>query len=462
MSDDAHHALSMVNGLADVQVYQSTGRLDAALHLKEIDMNAQSAMGSFCCVLALSSMASPPCHAGSYPAPIEYKQTMVKVLQESDVQGWPAGLTTTPRYPEFIAVSADGSKVAFTVKLNFYADRRLYVMNGDGSGLRDLSSKLPSGVSPGTLQLNDDGSRLFFWDYPNGNIYYVETAAPYNLYPAYKPDAFWLGSKRSYGLNGAGTVIYLKHFWNVGTQSHYGLVSTVVGTNVLNPVVDVLSLTPRKTVDYDLQFLDAARTGDRLLLTYYPDYWHDSREVMWKSSPLQPIPDEWHNMIWDSASTPLQHAHITSADGSKALYNFQNTGGIAELHLLDLDTGVKTLLIQLADGLDTLWFPALSPDGTVARWSSGGYNMTRRILATGDMRDTFSYHFPESGTVGASSLTDITADNRHYYMGSEPASVSYIHRVDMAPAATAPAPDIVSISFGQPQLFFGSTAPIPV
>ena len=426
-------------------------------------MSARAVLGSFCGVMALFSLAAGPAAAATYPAAIEYKQTMVKVLQEGDVQGWPAGLTTTPRYPDFIAVSADGSKVGFSIKLNFYADRRLYVMNGDGTGLTDLTSKLPAGVSAGTLQLNDDGSRLFFWDYANGNIYYLDTAAPYGLHPAYKPDAFWLGSKRSYGLNRAGTVLYLKHFWNVGTQSHYGLVSTVVGSQALTPAVDILSLTPKHTVDYDLQFLDAARTGEqRLLLTYYPDYWHDSREVMWKTSPLQPIPDEWHNNIWDSASTTLQYAHIMSADGSRALYNFQNTGGRPELHLLDLDAGTKTPVIQLADGLDTLSFPALSPDGTVARWSSGGYNATRRILATGDMRDTASYHFPESATVGASNLTDITADNRYYYMGSEPASVSYIHRIDMAPTTTAPAPDIVSIGFGQPQLFFGSTVPVPI
>ena len=425
-------------------------------------MTARIAISSLCCAVVLFSLGSDQASAANYPAPIEYKQTMVKVLEESDVQGWPTGFTTAPRYPEFIAVSADGTKVGFTVKLNNYSDRRIYVMNGDGTGLTDLTGRLAVGVSPGTLQLNDDGSRLFFWDYANGNIYYLDTAAPYNIHAAYKPDAFWLGSKRSYSLNSAGTVIYLKHFWNVGFTSHYGLVSTVVGSNVLTPVVDVLSLTPKKTVDYDLQFLDAARTGGRLLLTYYPDYWRDSREVMWETSPLQPMPNEWHDNIWDYSATSLQYSHIISADGSKALYNFQNKPSRPELHLVDLTTGAKTPLVQLVDGLDLLQFPALSPDGTVARWSSGGYNATRRVIATGDMRDTFSYHFPEGRAVGASNLTDITFDNRFYYVGSEPASVSYIHRIDMAPVSTAPAPDILSISFGQPQIFLGSTTPIPV
>jgi hypothetical protein len=78
------------------------------------------------------------------------------------------------------------------------------------------------------------------------------------------------------------------------------------------------------------------------------------------------------------------------------------------------------------------------------------------------MRDTFSCHFPESRAIGGSSVTDITADNRFFYMGSEPTSVSYIHRIDMAPASTAPAPDVISISFGQPQLLLASTTPIPI
>lgn len=167
-------------------------------------------------------------------------------------------------------------------------------------------------------------------------------------------------------------------------------------------------------------------------------------------------------MIWDNSSTSLQYCHITSSDGSKALYNFQDIGGLPELHFINLDTGAKSLIVQLVDGNDLLQFPALSPDGTIARWKSGGYNATRRVIATGDMRDTFSSRFPEASSIGAGNVTDITEDNRYYYMGSEPAAVSYIHRIDMAPAGTAPAPDISSITFGQPQLTYGDTTPVTV
>jgi hypothetical protein len=402
--------------------------------------------------------------SADFPTAIEYKQTMVRVLQESDIQGWPGGgFETTGRHTESVAVSANGAKVGFVVRLNTYSDRHIYVMNGDGTGLVDLTGNLPSGVGFGTLQLNDDGSRLFFWDYGAGNIYYFDTSPPYACHPAYKPDAFWVGSKRSYGLNSAGTVIYLKHFWNVENISHYGLVSTVVGSNVLNPVVDVLNLTPEKKTEYSLDFVDAARSGGRLIFTYYPDYWTDQREVLWETNPLQPVLDEWHNMIWDNSATSLQYCHIMNADGSKALYNFQNTGYRPEVHFLNLNTGAKSLVAQLVDSYDFLNYPALSPDGSIARWSSGGYNSTRINLATGDLRDTFSYWFPEAGAIGYSNLTDLTADNRYYYMGgADPSGKSGIHRIDMGPTSTAPAPDVTAITFGRPQLIFGDSTPVTV
>jgi hypothetical protein len=424
----------------------------------------------FCLFLSLllSGLTAENFKTGCYAAPIEYRQTMVRVLQETDVQGWPSGYETSGRYVDNITVSANGAKVGFTVKLGNYSDRHIFVMNADGSGRVDLTANLPNRdipldpptkVTTGTLQLNDDGSRLFFWDYELGNIYYFDTSAPYTCHEAYKPNLFWQGSKRSYGLNSAGTVIYLKHFWNVVDHSHYGLVSTVVGSNVLSPVVDVESLLPPKTADYNLDFVDAARSGDRLLFTYYPDYWGDYLEALWESTPLQQIPNEQHNMIWDNSSTSLQLCHITSTDGSKALYNFQNTGSRAELHILNLDTGEKNLLIQLGAGNDLLQFPALSPDGTMARWGSAGYKITRMIIATGDLRDTFSVRFPAASS--NYSLTDITSDNRYYFAGSYPGT-AYIHRIDMAPVGSSPAPYVDSITFGRPQLIYGDTTPITV
>jgi hypothetical protein len=408
--------------------------------------------------LWLAGVGALPAY-GAYPAPIKYKQTMVRVIQESDVQGWPPGYITDQRYPHDVVVSANGAKVGFIVKLNNYSDQRIYVMNADGTGLVDVTpaDMITKTGNIAALQINDAGSRLFFWDYPNGNIYYIDTTPPYTSHPAYVPNAFWVGSTRSYGLNSDGSVIYLRHNW-VTDKTHDGFCYTSVGSNILTPVVDVLSLTPAPTVDYGTTFLDAARTGGKMLFTYYPDHWDDSLQAMWESSPLIPMPNERHNTVW--SVTSLQAAHIMSADGSKALYN--PSDGIGKLYLVDLTSGAKTLIAQMTGSLDGITFPALSPDGTLARWTSQNYWAARINLATGDVRDTFSALFPEAGVVGAGNLTDITADNRYYFMSSDP-NPSCIHRIDLAATgSTAPAPDISAISFSRSRFIVGDTTPVTV
>jgi len=46
------------------------------------------------------------------------------------------------RYFQDFVVSRGGSKIAFLARLNFYADRHLYLPNSDGTGLVDLSGSL--------------------------------------------------------------------------------------------------------------------------------------------------------------------------------------------------------------------------------------------------------------------------------------------------------------------------------
>ncbi|MCX5890024.1 MAG: hypothetical protein NTY36_11290 [Deltaproteobacteria bacterium] len=402
-------------------------------------------------------------HGGSFPASIKYKQTMVRLIQETDVQGWPTGYTTDKRYPCDIMVSANGAKVGFLVKLNYFSDKHIFVMNADGTGLVDLTPNLPAGMSTRTgdiaaLQINDTGSRLFFMDYPNGNIYYFDTSPPYTPHPAYLPNAFWVPPLKAYALNSDGSRIYLQHFWLVGTppltETHNGLCYTDVGSNTLAPVVDVLSLTPAPTY-WGLNFLDAARTGGNLLFMYYPDYYHDNLQAMWQFLPLGAMPNERHGWVW---SLPWLYTHLMSADGSKALYNYQDSGGNPQLYLVNMVSGAKTLLNS---NTGEVGFPALSPDGAWARFFAAGCNATRVNLATLDKRDTLSARFPESGLVGAGNLTDFTADNRYYFMSSDP-NPACLHRIDMAPTSTAPAPDITSISFSRPNLILTDTNPVTV
>ena len=75
----------------------------------------------------------------------------------------------------------------------------------------------PSGAAwDGTsLQMNDTGTRLFFRDYPTGDIYYLDTASPDNSQVALL-GAAWVDARKPYTLDALGNTLYLKHQVVVG------------------------------------------------------------------------------------------------------------------------------------------------------------------------------------------------------------------------------------------------------
>ena len=151
--------------------------------------------------------------------------------------------------------------------------------------------------------------------------------------------------------------------------------------------------------------------------------------------------------------------NIVSTDGGRALYTCQDSGGNEHLYYVNVANGAKTVI---APDSGNVTFPAMSPNGAYARFSGAGHYHTLVNLDTLKKRDTGSYWFGEAAAIGNSNLTDLTADNRYYFLGSGPVdSTSRIHRIDMAPSgSTAPAPDITAISLGKRQLVFEDTTPV--
>jgi len=429
-------------------------------------MNALTKLTCLLLTPLLALMGALSAHGANYPAAIQYKQTMVKVADEANsafhLGDWGGA---NSRYFTEIVTSADGTKVGFVVKLNSFIDKHIYVMNADGSGVVDLTSNVPSGMSANdiaNLQINDPGSRLFFRAYSLGNVYYFDTAS-------HTSQTAFLGqtspdSREPYTLNGDGSRLYFQHSWVPPSGiSHFGIVYADVGTNMAVPVFDLASLNPPGP-DWNFRYLGAGRSGATMLFTYYPDYWHDNLWAMYKTG-LPPgtaatrVPDERHAFVWGEQDLP---DNIVSADGGRALYACQDSGGSEQLYYVNLASGAKTIIAPNCGGVT---FPAMSPNGAFARFGALGYYNTRVNLATGDKRDTSSYWFGEAAAVGASNLTDLTADNRYYFLGSGPYGLpARIHRIDMAPSgSTAPAPDITSISFSKPQIILNDdTHPVTV
>ena len=77
----------------------------------------------------------------------------------------------------FPRVSPDGTKIAFvgsTWSKNFYNDRKMYVMNIDGSNLKCISSNLDQTPSPAIWASNNSGVYFNVREFGQSNVYYSD------------------------------------------------------------------------------------------------------------------------------------------------------------------------------------------------------------------------------------------------------------------------------------------------
>ena len=393
--------------------------------------------------------------ASEYPAPIKHKQTLTKILQESQVTGWPTGYELWPRAFSNVATSADGSKIAFTVSA--WYETHIYLVNGDGTGLSDITSNLPE-INYGLLKLNASGSRLFCG--VAEDVYYCDTTTLACNRAIY--DGIWGGDfRKHFSINSEGTGLFFKHDagWDpVAEKSQRGLYYADVGGSPVQVMhIDELPCESECGNMNMLRFLGASADGNIVLFSWNRDYWGGGATSMWNvglsGSPTRE-PNEEHDYIWVQQDL---NNRIISSNGQVALYHYSDSGNPAELHAVDLLTGEKTLVAQINPDA----YVALSPGGTYARLSGPNHNATHVNLATGDKRDTGSYYIPEYQYV--TWLSDLTADDRYYFMGAKCVGEdARIHRVDMAPAETGNAPDIIAVSFSAPALLHEDDVTITV
>jgi len=421
-------------------------------------MNARVVKGLLVLAVFLGLLGPNQAWAANYPAPIKYKQTMVRVLTESQVSDWLP--TFGGRSVWEMAVSANGAKIGFTVKLDSYSSMHLYLANADGTGLTDVTGSLPVGVVGGTsLQMNDTGTRLFFRDYPTGDIYYLDTASPNNSHVALL-GAAWVDARKAFTLDTAGNTLYLKHQVAVSGVWRVGLYSCPVGGTPAI-VFNIDQITPKG--EWTLRYLGSGKGGP-LFFTFDQDFNNHlgiDDFFMYKTgaSPTK-LPAETHPYIW--AEQNLTQT-IVSADGGKILYAYKE--GLYtpnQLHLVDAATGAKKFILQSGD-LSSFSWPTLTPDGSLARISTTGFKASRIDLNTLAPRDTASYWFFEYGAFSSAGLSDITLDNRSYFLASKKAANNAaIHRIDMAPTDFSQAPNITNIAFNATHLPFDNTKFITV
>ena len=335
-----------------------------------------------------------------YAPPVEYRQRMTPVVRESQVAGW---LPTYGRYFHELAVSANGAKIGFLVQLASLADKHIYVMNQDGTDLTDLTGGLlPTATASAMhkLEINDSGSRLFFFGVYMQRLFYFETAAA-TCHLALDANPFG-DFRKPYILNAAGTSFTMKYNagWDpVAQKNQYGIFrSDVGGPPAILLHQDQIPGCLSECLNYNIPaFIGAARTGPRFFLRFDRDYWGAAPSVgLWRGGEAgdpRLLPPAEYDYLWDQQDLPN---HVTSADGARALVTHMNAGQPKRLLLLDTTTGAETFITETTDLNAYGDGPALSPDGTVARFACAGHRGTRVNLASMTFRDTLSQHFPES------------------------------------------------------------------
>jgi hypothetical protein len=424
--------------------------------------------------------------AATYPATIKHYQTMTKLLDETQLRGWPSGLETAGRHIEEMVAHRDGADLAFTVTLDAYSDKHLYVLTNGLAELVDCTSALnAAGINPNNvygLHWSHE-KRLFFLVANTYDMYYYLLSD--KVYPAFKgvPDQGWV--PWPYSVNYEGTRLFFKGALNGAGGLYY---SDVPGPSDPNPTYTLhpmmlMSQLPGPQNWNVLRFLGASWEGGSLLCTYFGSAAGNSI-AMWRvPTPLLPpnpsqapvkVLDEEHTSVWGSESNipdKIIDSGIGSADGGPAsvLYACQDSGQNEKLYYYSRGTDSKQLLS--ADGGSFL-FPTLYDDGyfaRFARFTSPGHKATVVNLLTGEQRDTHSSLFAESSLLyGSYYLTDLTDDSsghlaNHYFMASKIGSpaLARLDLIDMAPFYRW-APIIDIISFSKPLWLFDGTMPLTI
>lgn len=388
----------------------------------------------------------------AYQPAIEFQETFNNIVTVQQVSGWASG---SARTFSRLAMSGDGSRVAFLVSLNYCGSepvcQRLYVVNADGSGLIDFT---PSSDIKGItyLRMNYDGSRLFYRSPIFGshtNIYYCEVDS--KSCGVAVTDGIWQFDFRvPYSIDNKGEFLYFQHDdgWDdVSKTYERGLYTAAVGggkTMVMH--INELPCTSECGSINMLRFLGASASGNELSFTFNQRGLDGNVTGMWVHGSSGPeLVGSNHSYVWGEQDI---FGHMLSDDGNTALYSYQQDLYSAKmLSIIDMGTKEVIPLASSENSGDVAKMAALSPDGRYVRYQGHGY-LTRVDLANNSKRDLLSYSTQMRKSLWSGGVSNFSENNQRYFMlNLNEASGAKLVRVDLDSAVEGDAPVITNINF---------------
>lgn len=407
-----------------------------------------------------------------YEPGIEYQQAVTKILKRGDIS-WGNKADNYYKFSNIVMASADGSKVLFTGKCEFCdkAEVRPFLVNPDGSGLKDISDMLPSDITSrwfgwNNMTICDDGSKVFFRAvvetgyYDDEYLYVYDVASGITRLAIEMDDGFSpFGSNWRFRINETGTRVYMDKYdagWDETLQKHKkGLFYADTGsTRQWYFDIDELSCQSQCGNMNMFNLMGVSVQNDRAFFQWNSDYNKtdgSNQHIRLYYTDLSgnhiALSDE-HYLIYDG-----DWRGISDTKGDTVIYCYIHEYGTPR-KLAVVDVASKTLKdVAWTKGLNG--FKAhMSRSGEYVlvngEYGDGGtYYQTMLDLESGTSRDTWSYYMMSrwGGT------SNITKDDRYYfYTIDENDANSGLYRIDTRTTGDDNAPYINSIKFSAPAL----------
>ena len=417
---------------------------------------------------------TPKSTAAWYDSPIDYQQAVSKILKRGDIS-WG---DKADHYYNFssVLVSADGSTVLFTGKCEFCSpgEVRPFLVNPDGSNLRDISGMLPSDIvnrwwAYRNLALTDDGSKLFFRavveaGYYDDEYFYLYDVASSTTTLALPMDEGFspFASTWRFRIDASGSKLYMDEYdagWSDTLEKHRkGLFyAETGGTRQWYFDVDDLPCDSHCGNLNMFKLLGVSKQNDRAFFHWNSDYSQtddSNRHTGFYYTDRSGIPvrlsQEEYYSIYDS-----DPRGICDTEGNTAIYRYIPEYPMTHpLSLAVVDVASKT-------SRDVAWTYSLN--GFSAHLSRSGryvlvngeygddgtYYQTLIDLDSDTSRDTWSYHMMSRW----GSTSNITEDDRYFfYTYDNNDANSGLYRIDTRSTGDDLAPYVHSIRFSQPAL----------